>query len=159
MVDIKEAFLDRGFRAIKKSLSLLQEKGRVDQKEIESILTKIKGTLSVDEAAREADIVIEAAPENLELKTELFQKLDVLSPPHCILATNTSSLSITGIARATGRPEKVVGVHFASPVQVVRGVEIIKGVPHKNLWAKLGSGRLPRPWYSASLKVSAVLYP
>lgn len=128
MRDVEDKFLERGFSSIKKSLNLLLEKGKITRAQMEAALGKIKGTLSLEEAGRDADIIIEAAPENLELKKKLFKELDEICPPPSILATNTSSLSITEISTATRRPDKVIGMHFASPVPVMRGVEIIRGL-------------------------------
>lgn len=128
MRDVEDRFVERGFSNIKKSLSIFKEKGKIDQREVEVVLARIKGTISLEEAGKEADIIIEAVPENLELKKRLFKELDEICPVHCILATNTSSLRITEISTATKRPDKVIGMHFASPVPVMKGVEIIRGL-------------------------------
>jgi len=128
MRDLDDKFIERGFEAIKKSLRLSLEKGKMTQGQVEGILGRIKGTLSMPETGKEADIIIEAAPENLELKKNLFRELDKICPSHTVLATNTSSFSITEISTATKRPENVIGMHFASPVPVMRGIEIIRGL-------------------------------
>jgi len=128
MRDIKDELIERGFRSIKKSLEILLEKGKMTQGQAEEILRRIQGTLSLEETGKDADIIIEAAPENLELKKNLFKELDAICASHTIFATNTSSLSITEISTATQRPDKVIGMHFASPVPVMRGVEIIRGL-------------------------------
>lgn len=127
MQDVENKFLERGFDAIKKSLGLMKEKGKISAEEVDKVLSRIKGTLKLEDAAKDADLIIEAAPENMELKKQLFAELDKLCSQNTILATNTSSLSITAIASATKRPQKVIGMHFSSPVPVMMGVELIKG--------------------------------
>jgi 3-hydroxybutyryl-CoA dehydrogenase len=126
MLDIEQSILDRGMEAIRDSLRRIERKGRITPEEAEAILSRIKATTDY-EVAREADIVIEAIPENLELKIEIFRKLDRICPPHTILGTNTSSLPITAIAASTARPEAVIGMHFMNPVSVMKGVEVIRG--------------------------------
>ena len=128
MRDVQEAFIERGFQAIQRSLGISLEKGKMTREHVAEILGRIKGTLSLAEAGQEADVLIEAVPEDLELKKNLFRELDDICPASTIFATNTSSLSITEIATATRRPDKVIGMHFASPVPVMRGVEIIRGL-------------------------------
>ncbi len=128
MRDIEDKFLDRGFDSIRKSLALMKEKGKITSEEVDKVLTRIKGTLRLEEVAKDAELIIEAAPENMELKKQLFAELDKICPKDTILATNTSSLSITVIASATKRPDRVVGMHFASPVPVMMAVELIKGI-------------------------------
>jgi len=128
MRDVKDEWIERGFQSIKKSLEILLQKGKMTPGQAEEILRRIQGTLSLEETGKDADIIIEAAPENLELKKRLFKELDAICASHTIFATNTSSLSITEIATATQRPDRVIGMHFASPVPVMRGVEIIRGL-------------------------------
>ena len=128
MRDVKDEFIERGFRSIKKSLEIFLDKGKMTRGQADEILRRIRGTLSLEETGKDADIIIEAAPENLELKKDLFRELDAICASHTIFATNTSSLSITEISTATQRPGKVIGMHFASPVPVMRGVEIIRGL-------------------------------
>jgi len=127
MRDIDQGFLDRALNTIRKSLELMKEKGKLSDDQVNSILTKIKPTTDFEETAKDVDLIIEAVPETLELKKQVFQDLDRTCPPRTILATNTSSLSVTAIASATARPDKVIGIHFASPVPVMMGVEIIRG--------------------------------
>lgn len=127
MRDIEEKFLKRGLDSINKSLNLMKEKGKISADGIDNIQARIRTTLNLEEAAKDADLVIEAIPENMDLKKKLFEDLDRVCPSHTVLATNTSSLSITAIAAVTKRPDKVIGMHFASPVPVMMGVEIIKG--------------------------------
>lgn len=125
--DLKQEFVDRGLSVIKKNLSRQVEKGKMAAEDMEGTLSRI--TPSTDlENARSIDLVIEAAVENMEIKTSLFAQLDELAPEHAILATNTSSLPITEIAAATKRPEKVIGMHFMNPVPVMKLVEIIRGL-------------------------------
>jgi 3-hydroxybutyryl-CoA dehydrogenase len=126
MLDIAQSALDRGLESIRDSLQRIERKGRITQEEAAAILSRIKATTDY-EVVSEADMVIEAIPENLELKIETFQKLDRICPPHAIFGTNTSSLPITAIAASTGRPEAVIGMHFMNPVSVMKGVEVIKG--------------------------------
>jgi 3-hydroxybutyryl-CoA dehydrogenase len=128
MTDTKTQFLDRGFASIKKSLSRFAAKGKISEVDAARILASIKGTLDIKEAVHAADIVIECVPEELDIKKNIFKQLDELSPKDAILATNTSNCSITAIASATMRPEKVIGIHFANPVPIMVGVEIIKGL-------------------------------
>jgi 3-hydroxybutyryl-CoA dehydrogenase len=128
MVDTETRFLDRGFASIKKSLSRFAAKGKISEAEAARVLDSIKGTLDINEAVNTADVVIECVPEELDLKKKVFRQLDELSPKDTILASNTSNCSITAIASATKRPEKVIGMHFANPVPLMVGVEIIKGL-------------------------------
>jgi len=129
--DVSEAHLKRGLEIIKEGPFGLQkavEKGRLKKEEAEAALARIKVTTSLDEAARDADLVVEAIFENLELKKELFKELDEKCPRHAVLASNTSTLSITALAGATKRPDRVVGMHFFNPVPVMRLVEVVRGL-------------------------------
>lgn len=132
MTDVKDELIKRGFSNIKKSLSISLEKGKMAQMDVDSVIKRITGTLCLEDVAREAEIIIEAIPENLGLKKELFRQLDQICHSHTIFATNTSSFSITEISTATNRPVKVIGMHFASPVPVMKGVEIIRGLETDN---------------------------
>ena len=125
--DIKEEFYQRGIGVITKNLSRDVEKGRKTEEEKDAIINRISKSLSLEDA-RDVDIVIEAAVENMEIKQSIFKQLDELAPEHAILATNTSSLPITEIATVTNRPEKVIGMHFMNPVPVMQLVEIIRGL-------------------------------
>ena len=127
IMDIGEDVLQRAFGSIKKSLEIMKKKGKIED-EIEEVLGRIKGTLDFKEAVSDSDLIIEAVPEDLHLKQKIFKQLDEICPPHTILATNTSTISITEIASATRRPEKVIGMHFANPVPIIKGVEIIRGL-------------------------------
>lgn len=125
--DIKDEFVQRGLGIIEKNLSWDVSKGRLDEAGKETILKRLKPSTSLQDAAG-VDIVIEAAVENMEIKSKIFRELDGIVPAHTILATNTSSLPITEIAAVTGRPEKVIGMHFMNPVPVMKLVEIIRGL-------------------------------
>ncbi|MCZ0754061.1 3-hydroxybutyryl-CoA dehydrogenase [Anoxybacillus sp. J5B_2022] len=125
--DLQETYVERGLSTITKNLTRQVEKGKMTEEEKATVLQRI--TPSVDlHNARAVDLVIEAVVENMEVKTSLFAQLDEITPPHAILATNTSSLPITEIAAATKRPEKVIGMHFMNPVPVMKLVEIIRGL-------------------------------
>lgn len=129
MTDVDEKSLQKGFDSIKKSLGLMAKKGKITEAQAAEVVTvRIKGMTDMKEAVKDADIVIEAIPEELTLKQQIFKQLDEICPPHTILATNTSTISITAIASATKRPEKVIGLHFAGPVPLMVGVEIIRGL-------------------------------
>jgi 3-hydroxybutyryl-CoA dehydrogenase len=127
MRDVKDEFLERGLAAIEKSLQREVEKERLATVEKELIRGRIQVTTSLD-LLRNASIVIEAVTENLGVKTELFKTLDQTTPRETILASNTSSISITKLGAATGRADKVIGMHFMNPVPVMKLVEIIRGI-------------------------------
>ncbi|HJV45749.1 MAG TPA: 3-hydroxybutyryl-CoA dehydrogenase [Bacillota bacterium] len=125
--DIKPEFVEKGLGVIKKNLARDVEKGRKTQGEVDEILARIQLSSNIEDAAR-ADFVVEAIVENMQVKTELFKKLDELAPAHAILASNTSSLPITEIAAVTKRPEQVIGMHFMNPVPVMKLIEVIRGL-------------------------------
>lgn len=124
-IDIK--FVERGIGIIAKNLQRNVEKGKMQEEEKNAILARIKGTIDLSDA-KDADIVVEAAIENMEIKKQVFKELDSICKQDTILASNTSSLSITEIASVTGRPEKVIGMHFFNPVPVMKLVEVIRGI-------------------------------
>jgi 3-hydroxybutyryl-CoA dehydrogenase len=126
MTDVDEKALKRGMATIAKSASKLMEKEVINEEQKEAAL-KIQTSLDL-EAVREADLVIEAAPEVLELKLKLFSELDNLAPAGTILSSNTSSISLTKIGAATKRPEKVIGMHFFNPVPLMKLLEIVRGL-------------------------------
>ncbi len=126
MTDIDRKALERGQATIARSVEKLSQKGAISQEQKEAAL-KIATALDL-EPARQADLVIEAATENPELKLRLFSELDRLAPPHAILASNTSSISLTRIASATQRPEKVIGMHFFNPVPLMKLLEVIRAL-------------------------------
>ncbi|HDR3493134.1 3-hydroxybutyryl-CoA dehydrogenase [Bacillus wiedmannii] len=125
--DLKQEQLDRGLAIITKNLARQVEKGRMKEEEKEATLNRLTVTLDLD-CVKEADLVIEAAVEKMDIKKKIFANLDEIAPDHAILATNTSSLPITEIAAVTKRPEKVIGMHFMNPVPVMKLVEIIRGL-------------------------------
>ncbi|MGM0837115.1 MAG: 3-hydroxybutyryl-CoA dehydrogenase [Bacillota bacterium] len=127
MNDLKQEFLDRGLASITKNLARAVDKGRMTADEKEQVLGRLTQTTTLEDA-KHVDIVIEAAVENMDIKKKIFAQLDSFALAHAILATNTSSLPITEIAAATGRPEKVIGMHFMNPVPVMKLVEIIRGL-------------------------------
>lgn len=129
--DVAQEFLDRGLSLIKDGpfgLNKAVEKGKLKREDAEAALARIKTTTNLAEAVKDADIVIEAVFENLDLKKQVFKEVDENAPSHTIIASNTSTLSITALASATKRPEKVVGMHFFNPVPVMRLVEVVKGL-------------------------------
>lgn len=125
--DMKQEFFDRGLGVIEKNLARDVEKGRKSEEEKEAILGRITMSLHLNDA-HDADLVVEAATENMDIKQSVFRELDGIAPKHAILATNTSSLPITEIAAVTKRPEQVIGMHFMNPVPVMKLVEIIRGL-------------------------------
>ncbi|PET07082.1 3-hydroxybutyryl-CoA dehydrogenase [Bacillus cereus] len=125
--DLKQEQLDRGLAVITKNLARQVEKGRMKEEEKEATLNRLIWTLDLN-SVKEADLVIEAAVEKMDIKKKIFANLDEIAPEHAILATNTSSLPITEIAAVTKRPEKVIGMHFMNPVPVMKLVEIIRGL-------------------------------
>ena len=131
MRDVKDEFLQRGLQAIDKSLQRDVDKQRLTAEEKQSIIGRIKSTTELD-ALSEASFVIEAVTEDLNVKTELFGALDRITPAATILASNTSSISITRLGAATNRPDKVIGMHFMNPVPVMKLVEVIRGIATSN---------------------------
>ncbi|MBF0507670.1 MAG: 3-hydroxybutyryl-CoA dehydrogenase [Deltaproteobacteria bacterium] len=127
MSDIKEEFVARGKGAIEKSLDRMVKKEKISAAEKSDIMGRIVGVTDLA-AMAEADFVVEAATENLTLKLDIFRQLDQIVRPGVVLSSNTSSISITKIASATKRPEKVIGMHFMNPVPVMKLVEVIKGL-------------------------------
>ena len=127
MNDISEEFVARGYAKIQKSLEKAVAKGRMTEEDKEAALANLSTTVALEDAA-DVDMVIEAASENKEIKLGLFKKLDEICKPEAILASNTSSLPITEIAAATGRPEQVIGTHFFNPVPAMKLLEIVMGL-------------------------------
>ena len=126
MVDIKDEYVDKGLGTIQFSLGKLVSKERMTQEEADSALARIV-TGTDRSACADCDLVVEAVPEILELKTSIFSELDGICKPNTILASNTSSISISTIAGSTNRPDKVIGMHFMNPVPIMKLVEIING--------------------------------
>lgn len=127
MRDIEQRFVDTGLQRITDSLAKLTEKQKISEDNRKAMLGNIEIFVDMGEAVKDADFVIEAAPEIMDLKRKVFQELDKLAPKHAVLASNTSNMSITEIASVTGRPEKVVGMHFFNPAVLMKLVEVIKG--------------------------------
>lgn len=127
MRDISEEFVEAGMKKIRWSIGKFIEKGKISPSEGEKILKRVRTLVSLKEAVQEADFVIEAIPEKLELKQQVFREIDNYAPAHAILATNTSALPVTEIAAATNRPEKVIGMHFFNPPALMRLVEVVMG--------------------------------
>ncbi len=125
--DIEERFLEAAMHRIKKNLERSVSKGKLAEADAGEILGRLRTTLAL-ENMKEADVVVEAATENLAIKLDIFRNLDRITPPHTLLATNTSSISITKIASVTQRPGKVIGMHFMNPVPVMKLVEVIRGL-------------------------------
>jgi enoyl-CoA hydratase/3-hydroxyacyl-CoA dehydrogenase len=127
MRDIEQRFVDKGLARIKESLEKLAEKQKITEENKNAMLASIGIFVDIGEAVKDADFIIEAVPEIMDLKKEVFKALDELAPKHAILASNTSTMSITEIASATSRPDRVVGMHFFNPAVLMRLVEVIKG--------------------------------
>jgi len=126
MRDVEEAFVERGFDSIDDSLDRFVGKGKLDESEADAVRDRITGTTDLADLA-DCDLVVEAAVEDMDIKQDVFAALDEVTDDDVALATNTSTLSITTIASATGRPERVVGIHFMNPVPVMEGVEVVTG--------------------------------
>ena len=126
-IEQKQEFVDRGLEKISGVLEKAVRKGRMSEEDKTAALGRIKGSTDMGEL-HDAEIVVEAATENVEAKKAMFRQLDEVCHPDAILATNTSALSITEIAAVTGRPEKVIGMHFFNPVPAMKLVEVIRGL-------------------------------
>lgn len=131
LCDISDKALEKALATIDKNLGRMVEKGKITLEIHQQALANITTQTSMAEAVKDAELVIEAATENLDLKLKIFKELDACAPPDCILASNTSSISITKIAGVTQRPANVIGMHFMNPVPVMRLVEIIRGYSTK----------------------------
>lgn len=127
LVDISEAALERALATISKNLDRMVKKEKISEADKAATLSNITTSTSLNEAAANADLVVEAATENIDLKLKIFKQIDAAAPANAILATNTSSISITKIAAETSRPDKVIGMHFMNPVPVMKLVEVIRG--------------------------------
>ncbi len=128
LLDVSEVFVNKGIERIANQLERSVAKGKWTTGEKNAILSRIQSSTYLEKAVKNADIVIEAVVEKMEVKTDLFRQLDQNCPAHTILASNTSSLPITEIAAVTSRPERVIGMHFMNPVPVMKLVEIIRGL-------------------------------
>ncbi|NWF96734.1 MAG: 3-hydroxybutyryl-CoA dehydrogenase [Candidatus Thorarchaeota archaeon] len=127
MVDVNQQAVDAGMDRIRSDVMSGIDKGKMSMSEAEGLMSRLKGTVNLAEAVRDADLVIEAIFENMDAKKKLFSEVDKSAPAHAILATNTSSLSIDELAKSTGRPDKFVGMHYFSPVAAMKLIEIVIG--------------------------------
>jgi 3-hydroxybutyryl-CoA dehydrogenase len=127
LIDISDAALDRGINTISKNLDRQVAKGSLTEDQKNQTLSNITKYTEISKGVADADLVVEAATENVDLKLKIFKDIDANAPIHCILASNTSSISITKIASVTQRPSQVIGMHFMNPVPIMKLVEVING--------------------------------
>ena len=127
LIDIKQEVLDKALATISKNLDRMVAKEKITADQKDQTLANIQTHTSLESGVSNADLVVEAATENVEIKLDLFRQLDKLTPASCVLASNTSSISITKIGSVTNRPEKVIGMHFMNPVPIMKLVEVIEG--------------------------------
>ena len=127
LIDIKKEALERALSTISKNLDRMISKEKIKASDKETALNNIKIFTSIELGVKDSDLIVEAATENKDLKFKIFKDMDVYAPKHCILASNTSSISITELASQTQRPEQVIGMHFMNPVPIMQLVEIING--------------------------------
>lgn len=125
--EINQQLLDKGLGMIKNNLSNAVSKGRIQQADMDAVMGRIKGITSVKDF-KDCDLIVEAAVENMDLKKKIFAELDQVCPPHTIIGTNSSSLSVIDLAMATKRPDKILGLHFFNPVPVMKLLEIVKTI-------------------------------
>ena len=137
LIDISEESLKKGLNTISKNLDRMISKEKISESDKANTLAKISSFTDIVSGIKEADIVIEAATENLDLKLKIFKQLDELTSDDTILATNTSSISITKIAAVTSKPDKVIGMHFMNPVPIMKLVEVIRGYATSDETTKL----------------------
>lgn len=131
LIDINEEFIQRGLNTIKSNLERQQKKGTITDEQVKHTLSNISSSIDLKEA-KDSDLVVEAATENFGIKKNIFITLDQTCKPHTILASNTSSISITEIAAVTKRADKVIGMHFMNPVPVMKLIEVIRGLATSN---------------------------
>ncbi len=127
LAEVNEDLLKKGIDRIREMIVTGVSRGKLSPKDAEDVMKRIKGTTDIAEAAKDADLTIEAVYEDMNVKKEVFKKLDESCPSHTILASNTSALSITEMAQATGRPDKVIGLHFFNPPYAMKLVEVVIG--------------------------------
>ena len=127
LVDVSEVALKKAINTISKNLDRMISKDKISETDKNNTLNNLSTITSIENGVKDADLVVEAATENTDLKLKIFKALDTFSPEKTILATNTSSISITKIAAATKRPDRVIGMHFMNPVPVMKRIEVIKG--------------------------------
>ncbi|GLQ33669.1 3-hydroxybutyryl-CoA dehydrogenase [Litoribrevibacter albus] len=125
--DIQQEFVDRGLAGIQKNLDRLVAKEKLSQEQADQVRANLTGSVDIQDAA-DCDLIVEAAVENMAIKKRIFEELDAVCEEKTIFATNTSSLSITEVAAATNRPDKVIGMHFFNPAPIMKLVEIIRGI-------------------------------
>lgn len=128
LVETKQEFADRAISTIDKNLARMVKKEKISESDKKEILNRIKPSLDLEKSVSDADLVIEAIPENYDLKKKVFQTIDKNAPEGVILASNTSSISITKLAAVTNRPDRFIGMHFFNPVPVMKLVEVINGL-------------------------------
>lgn len=149
LIDISEDSLSRAISTISKNLDRMVAKEKITESDKQSTLANIQTSTQMSSALSDRDLVVEAATENVDLKLRIFKDMDEHAPGHCVLATNTSSISITKIAAVTGRPDKVIGMHFMNPVPVMKLVEVIRGyatsdeITHKTMELSKNLGKIP----------------
>jgi enoyl-CoA hydratase/3-hydroxyacyl-CoA dehydrogenase len=136
--DVEQRFVDSGVAGVKSSLAKFKEKGKITPEAHDDALKRLIPIVDIQEALKDADFVIEAVPEKLEIKQAVFAEIDKYAPKHAILASNTSNISITEIAKATNRPDKVIGYHFFNPAVLMKLVEITKGAKSSDESAQIG---------------------
>jgi 3-hydroxybutyryl-CoA dehydrogenase len=128
MVDIKQEFVDRGMNTIKTSLAKFVEREKIKQEEMNEALARLRTSIDIKDAAKDADYVVEAVFERVDVKVPIFEQLEEICPKETILASNTSALPISLFASATRRPEKVIGAHFMNPVPLMKSIEIVRSL-------------------------------
>lgn len=128
MRDVEEGFLKKAMAGMEKSLGRMVKSGKIPQKEVPVILGRVRTTTDLQKAVEEADLVVEAIPENLDLKKAVFRDLDRFCRAEAILSSNTSNFSITALAAATRRPDKVVGLHYFNPPAMMKLIEVVRGL-------------------------------
>jgi len=132
LIDISTEALDKAFKTIEKNLDRMLSKEKITTETKEKTLSNLHKITNLKEGVSDADLVVEAATENMDIKLSIFKQMDQFAPANCILSTNTSSISITKIAAVTKRADKVIGMHFMNPVPVMKLVEVIKGYSTSN---------------------------
>lgn len=128
LIETKQEFADKAVATIEKNLDRMVKKEKIDEAKKSTTMDGINVFLNVEEGVKDVDLVVEAVPENFEIKKTVWEKVDKAAPDHAILGSNTSSISITKLAALTSRPEKFIGMHFFNPVPVMKLVEIVRGL-------------------------------